>query len=87
MKNVEYKRWATRNRASRSDSSVAVDFHWIGAKDRQRIYHLLLQEARNGKEGTPYEYTLLMPPLSKAHQILSRDEKHRKWDGYTWVAV
>ena len=63
------------------------DFHWISRQDRSAIYHSLLNAANQGKGGTPHEFTLLMPPLWKAHQFLSRDERHRKWNGYIWENV
>ena len=62
-------------------------FYWISRQDRSAIYHSLMDAASQGRGGMPYEYTLLMPPLWKAHQFLSRDERHRKWNGYNWEAV
>ena len=63
------------------------DFYWISQQDRSEIYCSLMHAASQGRRGTPYEYTLLMPPLRKAHQFLSRDERHRKWNGYIWENV
>ena len=70
-----------------ADNTLDADFEWLSKKNRQALYQFLLSILRNGQEGTPYEYTLLMPPLKKAHQFLSRDEKHRNWNGYIWENV
>ena len=70
-----------RNRLS--DKSVDEDFNWLGKSNRRALFALLCDSCR-AKRGTTVEYTLLMPPIEKAHQFLSRDERHRAWDGYTW---
>ena len=70
-----------------ADNTLDADFEWLSKKNRQALYQSMLSILRNGQEGTPYEYTLLMPPLKKAHQFLSRDEKHRNWNGYIWENV
>lgn len=64
-----------------------VSFYWMSRGERSVIYHSLMEAANQGKGGTPYEYTLHMPTLKKAHQFLSRDAKHRKWNGYDWENV
>jgi len=66
-----------------SDKTVEEDFGWM-SKNNRRALCWSLCDACNGTRGTTVEYTLLMPPIEKAHQLLSRDERHRAWDGYTW---
>lgn len=82
-----HARWAKRSRAASSDDVVAWDFHWSSPQDRRALYHLLMDAISRGSRGTPFEYTVLMPPIEKAHQFLSRDAKHRKWNGYEWENV
>ena len=75
---------AESNRNRLSDKTVDADFKWLGKINRQALFSLLC-ESCNAKRGTTVEYTLLMPPIEKSHQFLSRDERHRAWDGYTWL--
>ena len=70
-----------------ADKTLDDDFVWIGRKNREALFQNLLYILKNGHGGTPFEYTLLMPPLKKARQILSRDAKHRKWNGYIWENI
>jgi hypothetical protein len=70
-----------------ADKTLDDDFIWIGRKNREALFQNLLYILKNGHGGTPFEYTLLMPPLKKARQILSRDAKHRKWNGYIWENI
>ena len=82
------RRRLLRNKGSAYlETTLEVEFHWISQKERSALFHYLLNVLRNGKDGTPHEYTLLMPPLKKARQILSRDAKHRKWNGYIWENI
>ena len=82
------RRRLLRNKGSAYlETTLEVEFHWISQKERSALFHSLLNVLRNGKDGTPHEYTLLMPPLKKAHQLLSRDAKHRNWNGYIWENV
>tara|TARA_R110001583_G_scaffold45311_7_gene142883 strand:+ start:9846 stop:10103 length:258 start_codon:yes stop_codon:yes gene_type:complete len=73
----------SNHRNAISDKTVDEDFNWLG-KTNRRLLCWLLCDACNTKRGTTVEYNLLMPPIEKAHQFLSRDERHRAWDGYTW---
>ena len=72
-----------KHRNALSDKTVDEDFNWLGKSNRRALFSSLC-DACNAKRGTAFEYTLLMPPIEKAHQFLSRDERHRAWDGYTW---
>jgi len=82
------RRRLLRNKGSAYlETTLEVEFHWISPKERSALFHSLLNVLRNGKDGTPHKYTLLMPPLKKAHQLLSRDAKHRNWNGYIWENV
>jgi len=72
-----------RHRNSISDKTVDEDFQWLGKINRQVLFSLLCESCKT-KRGTTVEYNLLMPPIEKSHQFLSRDERHRAWDGYTW---
>lgn len=84
---MHHSKWAKRSRAASREEVVAWDFHWSSPQDRRALYHLLMDAIRQGATGTPFEYTVLMPPIEKAHQFLSRDAKHRKWNGYEWENV
>ena len=74
-------------RNSICDNSLDDDFEWLGKQNRKALCHLLLNVVRNGRDGVPFEYMLLMPPLKKARQMVSRDAKHRSWNGYNWENV
>jgi len=82
-----HSKWSKRSRAASTDQVVAWDFHWISPQNRTALYCLLMDAIQQGSTGTPFEYTVLMPPLDKSHQFLSRDAKHRAWNGYDWEAV